>query len=140
LPRGLLGRTITVITPTVSSSVLIDSSGWLEYLTGDSNAGLFEPYFERELRLLVPTIVLYEVRKILLFRQKKAEADLFLTEAFSRTILPLDERIALLAADLSLQHHLSMADAIVFATAQAHSAKLVTTDAHFSALPGVTLI
>jgi predicted nucleic acid-binding protein len=33
-----------------------------------------------------------------------------------------------------------MADAIIYATAQAHQAELITSDAHFSRLPGVTLI
>jgi predicted nucleic acid-binding protein len=33
-----------------------------------------------------------------------------------------------------------MADALIYATAQAHQAELITSDAHFSGLPGVTLI
>ena len=126
--------------PTVSSSVLVDSSGWLEYLTGDSNASLFEPYLARELVLLVPTIVIYEVRKVLLLRQKKHAADAFLAEALARAIVPCDENIAVLAVDLALQHRLSVADAIVYATAQSREAQVVTSDAHFSGLPGVTLI
>jgi len=33
-----------------------------------------------------------------------------------------------------------MGDAIIYATAEAHQAALITSDAHFSGLPGVTLI
>ena len=127
-------------TPSGSEPVLVDSSGWLEYITGDSKAELFVPYFEGGLLLLVPTIVLYEVRKVLLFRQRRAEADLFLSHALRRSILPLDELIALSAANLSLQYHLSMADAVIYATAQVHHAEVVTSDAHFSGLAGVILI
>jgi predicted nucleic acid-binding protein len=129
-----------VTTRNDSESVLVDSSGWLEYITGDSKADLFMPYFEGELLLLVPTIVLYEVRKVLLLRQRRSEADLFLSQALRSSILPLDEVIALSAANLSLQHRLSMADAVIYATAQVHQAEIVTSDAHFSGLAGVTLI
>jgi predicted nucleic acid-binding protein len=44
-------------------------------------------------------------------------------------VIPLTERVALDAADVSLQHGLAMADAIVYATAQAHDAVLVTSHA-----------
>ncbi|MFT3975091.1 MAG: PIN domain-containing protein [Amaricoccus sp.] len=37
-------------------------------------------------------------------------------------------------------HRLATADAIIFATARARNATLVTCDAHFDGLPGVTLI
>jgi predicted nucleic acid-binding protein len=33
-----------------------------------------------------------------------------------------------------------MADAIIYATAHAAQAELITSDAHFSGLPGVTMI
>ena len=71
-------------TPTVSDPVVVDSSGWLEYITSDSNAELFAPYLEGERPVLVPTIVLYEVRKILLQRQPKTVADLFVSQALRR--------------------------------------------------------
>jgi predicted nucleic acid-binding protein len=112
----------------------------MEHLTEDLKADLFSPYFEERVPLLVPTIILYEVRKILMLRQRKTEADRFLLEALCRTVVPLDEQIALRAADLSLHHRLAMADAVIYATAQIQRAELVTSDAHFSGLPGVTLL
>jgi len=33
-----------------------------------------------------------------------------------------------------------MADAILYASAQAHRAELVTSDAHFAGLPGMTVL
>jgi predicted nucleic acid-binding protein len=129
-----------VTTPTVSDPVVVDSSGWLEYITSDSNAELFAPYLEGERPVLVPTIVLYEVRKILLQRQPKTVADLFVSQALRRTVVPVDQEIALAAAAISIQHELPMADALIYATAERNGAELVTSDAHFKGLPRVTLI
>jgi toxin FitB len=129
-----------VTTPTVSDPVLVDSSGWLEYITSDSKADLFAPYLEGERPLLVPAIVLYEVRKILLQRQPKTVADLFVSEALRRTVVSVDQEIALSAAAISIQHELPMADALIYATAERNGAELVTSDAHFKGLARVTLL
>jgi toxin FitB len=129
-----------VTTPTVSEPVLVDSSGWLEYITSDSKADLFAPYLEGERPLLVPAIVLYEVRKILLQRQPKTVADLFVSEALRRTVVSVDLEIALSAAAISIQHELPMADALIYATAERNGAELVTSDAHFKGLARVTLL
>lgn len=56
------------------------------------------------------------------------------------TVEPVDETLALEAADLSLRHDLAMADAIVYATARRHGARLVTGDADFEGLPDATVI
>ena len=127
-------------TPTVSDPVLVDSSGWLEYITSDSKADLFAPYLESERPVLVPVIVLYEVRKVLLQRQPKTVADLFVSEALRRTVVPVDQDIALSAAAISIQHELPMADALIYATAERNRAELVTSDAHFKGLARVTLL
>ncbi len=42
------------------------------------------------------------------------------------------------AAEVSLEHRLAMADAVVHATAQMLEATLVTSDEDFDELPGVT--
>jgi predicted nucleic acid-binding protein len=107
---------------TASELVLVDSSGWLEYIVGDEKADAFGAVFQGSAQVLVPTIVLYEVFKILLLRASKTDA------------------IVLAAASHSIDYKLPMADAIIYATAQAHQAALITSDAHFSGLPGVTLI
>ena len=127
-------------TPSGSDPVLVDSSGWLEYITSDSKCDLFAPYLEGERPVLVPAIVLYEVRKILLQRQPKTIADLFVSQALRRTIIPVDQEVALAAAAISIQHQLPMADALIYSTAESHSAELVTSDVHFKGLAGVTLL
>lgn len=55
-------------------------------------------------------------------------------------VVPVDEALALEAADISLRHGLAMADSLVYATARRHKAQLVTGDADFSGLPGTTVI
>ena len=127
-------------TPTASDPVLVDSSGWLEYITSDAKADLFAPYLEGQRPVLVPAIVLYEVRKILLQRQPKTVADLFVSEALRRAVVSVDQDIALAGAAISLQHELPMADALIYAIAEKNGAELVTSDAHFKGLPRVTLL
>jgi predicted nucleic acid-binding protein len=56
------------------------------------------------------------------------------------TIAPVDESLALEAADLSLAHGLVMADSLVYATAQRHGATLVTADADFQGLPDAVVV
>ena len=125
---------------TASKPVLVDSSGWLEYITEDTNAAAFEPYIAGERPLLVPTIVLYEVRKKLLQVYGKTKADQFVSHALRQQTVPLDDSLALAAARLSLEHKLGMADAIIYATSLGREAELVTSDQAFRELPGVTVL
>src|SRR6266849_3567759 len=118
---------LIVTTPNGSEQTLVDSSGWLEYITADTKSQLFAPYLESEYPILVPTIVLYEVRKILLLRHTKLLADTFVSEALRRTIVPIDQELALSAAAVSIQHRLAMADALLYATAERERAEFVTS-------------
>jgi predicted nucleic acid-binding protein len=56
------------------------------------------------------------------------------------TVAPVDEPLALEAADLSLAHGLAMADSLVYATARRFEATLVTGDADFEGLPGAVVL
>jgi predicted nucleic acid-binding protein len=131
---------MTIATAMIDSEfVLVDSSGWLEYLTADEKADAFGAYLQGTAQVVVPTVVLYEVVKILLLRGSKSDVDLFLSEALRRHVVDLTDTIALAAASLSIDHRLPMADAIIYATARHYNAQIVTSDAHFGGLPGVTL-
>jgi predicted nucleic acid-binding protein len=123
-----------------SELFLVDSSGWVEFMGDGPLAEKFAPYFEREERLLVPAIVLYEVYKKLLSAQGSTAADRFLSAALRAPVVPIDERLALLAARISLDRRLAMADAMIYATALDAGAHLVTSDAHFRGLTEVTII
>jgi toxin FitB len=129
----------TVTTRSVSELYLIDSSGWLEYLTEDSKAGAFGHYLEGDALIIVPSLVVFEVYKHLAKNRGRSLADRFLTQALQRRIVPLDETIALEAANAGLDHRLGGADAIVYATARVCQAQLITTNTRFRGLPSVII-
>lgn len=56
------------------------------------------------------------------------------------TIAPVDESLALEAADVSLTHGLAMADSLVYATARRFGATLVTGDKDFEGLPDAVVV
>lgn len=56
------------------------------------------------------------------------------------TIAPVDDSLALEAADLSLAHGLAMADSLVYATARRYGAQLVTVDTDFEGLPDAIVV
>lgn len=62
--------------------------------------------------------------------------------AFTETciVADLDTAIALSAAEICARYKLATADAIVYATALAHGADLLTCDWHFENLPGVRFV
>jgi len=125
--------------PKGSELFLVDSSGWIEFLGDGPLADRFAPYFEREEHLIVSAIVLYEVYKKLLSGSGSMAADRFLSAALRARVVPIDERLALLAARISLDRRLAMADAMIYATALVTGARLVTSDAHFEGLPEATV-
>lgn len=120
------------------SVFLVDTCGWIEWLTDGGLASRFEPYLSDQANLVVPTLVQFELYKWVCRERDEATAlnVIGVTEA-AASVTPLDTPLALQAARLATEHKLAMADAIIFATAQRTSAQLVTSDNHFAALPGV---
>jgi predicted nucleic acid-binding protein len=125
---------------TAIEPVVVDSSGWLEYITADSKADLFAPYFKDSSLILVPTIVIYEVRKVLLLRNTKQMADEFISQVLLLETISIDEGVAMDATIISIQFHLALADALIYAASSRRNVNLVTSDSHFKGLPGVTLV
>ena len=116
---------------------LVDSSGWLEFFADGPNADCFaEPLRDRE-QLLVPTVIVYEVFKVVL--RERGENAALQAEALLRqgVLVDLSEDIALRAARLSLAHKLPMADSIILATARTYEAVVWTQDDDFKGLDGV---
>jgi predicted nucleic acid-binding protein len=120
--------------------ILVDSSGWIEYLAARPKADAFAPYIEGSEPLLSSVIQVYEIYKVVR-RDLNEERAIEAVSALRRTTIePLVDSLALEAADVALTHRLGMADAIIFATASRHAAEIVTADVDFDGLPGVTLI
>ena len=118
--------------------ILVDTCGWIEWLTDGVLADRYESCFEDMTQSIVPTSIQFELYKWV----ARKEGEQLALEAVALTeqalVVPLSTPIALLAADLSLAQHLSFADAIIYATARFHHAELITSDSHFEGLQGVT--
>lgn len=121
-------------------SVLVDTCGWIEWLTDGALAARFESFLADPAVLLVPTIVQYELHRWICRERDEATALEVIGVTEQGSVAPLDTSLALLASELSAAHRLAMADAVVYATAQQAGVELVTCDEHFSQLPGVVFI
>ena len=105
--------------------VVVDSCGWLEWFIDGQLAAKYQKYLENKNELLVPAIVLYEVYNVLKRQVGEEKALLAFGHMMDSLVIPLDDNLALLAADVSLRHNLAMADAIVYAVALANNCKLI---------------
>lgn len=119
---------------------VVDSSGWVEFLTDGPLADEYSVHLEDLSQVLTPVVVLYEVYKWVKRERDEEEALQVAAQMGKTTVVPLTATIALTAADASLEHGLAMADAIVFATAVVHDAALITSDADFVRLESVTFL
>jgi len=120
--------------------ILVDTSAWIEWLLGSAAGHELNARFPDPADCLVPTVVQYELAKWLTREINKDTSDHVIALTRICRIAPLDTGIALAAADAWREHELVLADAIVFATARAHGATLLTCDAHFENLPGVEFV
>ncbi|QXQ05411.1 type II toxin-antitoxin system VapC family toxin [Sphingosinicellaceae bacterium] len=116
---------------------VVDSSGWIEFLIEGANGPAFAEVIADHNNLLVPTIAIYEVYKWVSRQSGDAVADLAAATMRSATVIDLDPDIAVMAADLSAQRKLAMADAIILATAQRFDATLWTQDRDFDGIDRV---
>ncbi len=114
---------------------IVDSCGWLEWFTDGKLARRYEQYLAEVDVLLIPGVVVYEVYKVLKLEAGEEQAILAVSYMKRSTIIPLDDNLAIKAADISLLHGLAMADAMVYAAAHMHGALLYTSDADFKRLP-----
>lgn len=120
--------------------VLVDSCGWLEWFTDGQLADAYEEFLTDRDGLLVPAIVLHEVYRVL--RREVGEEKALRAAGYMKRspIIPLDERLAFAAADISVAEKLAMADAIMVATARAYHAIIITSDPDLKDQPDVKYI
>lgn len=120
--------------------VLADTSAWIEWLIGSATGDRLAEHLPDQANWLVPTIVQLELAKWLTREVGEDKADQVIAFTQVCQVIPLDTEIALAAAEACRTHKLATADAIVFATARARGAALLTCDGHFEGLPDVTLV
>ena len=120
--------------------IVVDSSGWLEFLTDGPLGDEYAKRLRQPSAVVTPTIILYEVYKHAK-RLRGEEGGLEAVAAMQKTVVvPLNDDLALVAADLSIEHKLPMADAIILATARMFEAEVITSDADFEHVAGVTYL
>ncbi len=116
---------------------ILDSSAWLECLDDGPNTVHFGPVLLKLPDLLIPSIVITEVRKVALKQRPPAKADEVTQAMRSGIVIPIDEEIAISAAALFIKHKLPLADSLIYAITLAHKATLWTQDDDFEGLPHV---
>jgi predicted nucleic acid-binding protein len=119
---------------------LIDTSAWIEWLAASPTGERIGDSIPQRHEWLVPTIVQLELVKWLWREAGEDKADQVIAFTQLCVVATLDTPIALSAADISIRHRLATADAVIYATALAYGAELITCDAHFEGLPGVKYI
>jgi predicted nucleic acid-binding protein len=119
---------------------VVDSSGWVEHFADGPLADRFAPYLADPDQLVTPTVVLYEVYRWARRHGDDADAMEIVGHLEYTRFAPVDTAVAIAAVDYSLDHGLAAMGALVYATARLNRCELVTSDADFRGLPGVTLI
>lgn len=119
---------------------IVDSSGWLEYFADGPNAFFFSAPLQNVNELVVPTISIYEVFKAVL-RQRNESAALQAVALMKQgLVVELTTNISMVAAKISLEHNLPMADSIILATGRLYQATIWTQDADFDGFDGVQYV
>lgn len=116
---------------------IVDSSAWLEFFCDSINAKNFTKVIEDTNNLLVPTIILYEVFKKTLQDYGENQALQIIAHMKQGRVIDIDLEISLLAAKLSAEIKLPMADSLILATAKKHQATIWTQDKDFEGLKEV---
>jgi toxin FitB len=121
----------------VEKPVVLDSSGWIEWLSGGSGASNFAPAVMMAEKLVVPSVTMFEVVRWSLMKGGDVQAQTVAELMRRGTLVDLDAKLSIDAAVLARVHKLPTADSIVFATAKRFGAELWTQDPDFAAIAGV---
>ena len=116
---------------------LVDSSCWIEYLTGSAIGAAVADAVEDTDLLVVPSICLYEVYRKLAGEKSEAYAAEVVSYMQNGRVVALDAALGVFAAKVSREYRLSVADSIIYATAIQNAATLWTSDRHFQDIRGV---
>ena len=119
---------------------LVDSCGWLEYFAEGVNAAFFASALEDIENLIVPTLCILEVFKRVLQQRGENAALQAVALMQQGQVIDLDSSAAVMAAKISHELKLSLADAVIVATARMHDAVIWTQDADLKNVEGVRFV
>jgi len=120
--------------------ISVDSYGWIERFTAGPKSADYNRVVDATPpdEIVTSVVVLYEVYK----KMKSRNGELAALEAIAALgqtrVVPVDQEIALEAADYSLALRFHFADALVYATARRFGATLYTSDPDLAKVDGVT--
>ena len=122
--------------------ISIDSYGWIERFTNGSKAPQYNQIIDstEPKNIVTSIVVLYEVYKKIKNLKGEEEALIAIAALSQTTIVPIDQTIALEAADYSLENNLHFSDALVYATARHWKVNLYTSDADMEELKSICFI
>ncbi|MCP4219809.1 MAG: type II toxin-antitoxin system VapC family toxin [bacterium] len=120
--------------------IVVDSSGWLEYFAKGDNSHIFAEQIISNPDMVIPTIIYYELWKKISRERGEKTAINIMAQLQRYEIIPLDETLSILAANISNTFKLAMADSIIYATAQKYNAVLWTQDSDFKDLDNVEYV
>ncbi len=113
--------------------LVFDSSAWQTYFEGGEKSFAVEKLLKENAgQILTTTANLYEVKYLALRegREKAEQAVAFVRS--NAEIIPIDEYLAMQAAEFRSSHGLSAVDAFTLAAAVQFNAKIVSRDSHFA--------
>ena len=119
--------------------IAIDTYGWLERFLDGPKAAVYNRLIDSVTpgELVTSVVSVYEVYKKLRRAQGESKALEAVVHLKETILVPLDELLALEAADYSLSLSLHFSDAVVYATARRYNAELHTSDPDLRSAPGV---
>lgn len=121
-------------------AIVLDSSAWIEILGQGPLAKACRKELDAAERVVVPTVVLFEVYRKILVTVSEDQALSAAAVLSQHEVADLSREVALTAADVAIAHELSMADSFVLAHAHVAGATLVTLDNDFSGLPEARVV
>lgn len=116
---------------------VVDSSAWLEYFADGPNAEAFAGPIENIEKLILPTIIIFEVFKHILRQRGEDAALVVIAHMEQAEVVELDSTLAIEAARIGHDLKLPLADSIILATTQSKNAVLWTQDSDFEDFEGI---
>jgi predicted nucleic acid-binding protein len=122
--------------------ISIDSYGWIERFTNGSKAPQYNQIIDstEPKNIVTSIVVLYEVYKKIKNLKGEEEALIDIAALSQTTIVPIDQTIALEAADYSLENNLHFSNALVYATARHWKVNLYSSYADMEKLKSICFI
>jgi uncharacterized protein len=119
--------------------IAFDTYAWVEYFNGTAKGKKVARHVESTEEIVISAACIAELK--VKYEREQVDAQPILQFVRLRSIItPVDETIALLAAEYRLKQGLYIMDALMYATARHHQTTLVTGDKHFENLAHIEFL